>query len=284
MPIDPALIQEIDHLRDLKEEERAALAERIELVSFGSGQIIFDRGDPGDALYIVRAGEVEIFLKNDQGEKIVLEISKPGDVFGEIALLDNGARTSSVAALGSVQVLRLDREHFEDYVRRYTSAALNLLSVTARRLRKTDDVIRRTVSRNANDVQAEQRSTLAELIAGLVSAWAGSLPSVVLHVAVFGIYTLVNLSFIKWVGVFDPYPFGLLSVVVGMECLFLAMFVLAAQNRQYRRDSIRSDVEFETNINAELKIAHLHEKIDRLTEDNSRIMVNVQKLLARQGA
>src|SRR2546423_1917397 len=141
MPIDQALIQEIEHLRDLKEEERAALADRIDLVNFSAGQTIFQRGDPGDALYIVRAGEVEIFLKNDKGEKIVLEVSKPGDVFGEIALLDNGSRTSWVSAMGDVQVLRLDREHFEDYVRLHTSAALNLLAVTARRLRKSDEVI-----------------------------------------------------------------------------------------------------------------------------------------------
>lgn len=280
MPIDPALIQEIDHLRDLKDEERAALAERIELVNFGAGETIFKRGDPGDALYIVRAGEVEIFLKNDQGEKIVLEISKPGDVFGEIALLDNGSRTSWVAAMGDVQVLRLDREHFEDYVRRYTSAALNLLAVTARRLRKSDEVIRHTVSRNVNDVEAG-RETLLEAFASGVSRWTGSIPSIGVHALIFGSYLAINASLFRWMRAFDPYPFGLLSIIVGMEGIFLTMFVLATQNRQRERDSIRSDVEFESSINTELKIAYLHEKIDRLTEDNTRILVNVEKLLTR---
>lgn len=280
MPIDPALIQEIAHLRDLKDEERAALAERIDLINFGAGQTIFNRGDPGDALYIVRAGEVEIFLKNDQGEKIVLEVSKPGDVFGEIALLDNGARTSWVTAIGDVQVLRLNREHFEDYVKLYTSAALNLLAVTARRLRKSDEVIRQTVSRNVNDVDAG-RETLSEAFARGVSRWTGSIPSILVHAAIFGFYVVVNLSLFQWLRVFDPYPFGLLSIIVGLEGIFLTMFVLATQNRQRERDTIRSDVEFETSINTELKIAYLHEKIDRLIENNTLMRVNVEKLLAR---
>ena len=77
---------------------------------------------------------MEIYVKNDQGEKIVLETSQPGDIFGEVALLDGGARTAWVAALGDVELLRLDREHFEAYVRQCTPAALNLLSVAARRL------------------------------------------------------------------------------------------------------------------------------------------------------
>ena len=280
MPIDQALIQEIDHLRDLKDEERAALADRIDLVNFTDGQTIFQRGDPGDALYIVRAGEVEIYLKNDQGEKIVLEVSKPGDVFGEIALLDNGSRTSWVTAIGDVQVLRLNREHFEDYVRLHTSAALNLLAVTARRLRKSDEVIRRTVSRNVNEVDAG-RETLGEAFARRVSLWTGSIPSIAVHVAIFGCYVAINLSLLRWMQAFDPYPFGLLSVIVGMEGILLTMFVLATQNRQRERDTIRSDVEFDTSMNTELKIAYLHEKIDRLTEDNSRILVNVEKLLTR---
>ena len=54
--------------------------------------------------------------------------------------------------------------------------------------------------------------------------------------------------------------------------------------RQRARDSIRSDIEFETNINAELKIANLHEKIDRLTESNYQVFVNTQKVLAMHQA
>jgi len=280
MPIDPSILKEIAHLQELSDAERADLAERIELLRYSPGQSIFDYGDPGHALYIVRSGEVEIFVKNDQGEKILLETSKPGDVFGEVSLLDNGPRTAWVSAIGHVEVLRLDREHFEDYVRRHTPAALNLLSVIARRLRKSDEVIRRTVTRNANDVSAEQ-GTLLTRIADAVPAMIGNLPSTLAHGLFFGGWIVINLGLFRGFKVFDPYPFGLMSDIVSLEAIILTLFVLTSQNRQRARDRIRSDIEFETSINTEMKIAYLHEKIDRMSEGQYELLVNTQKLLGR---
>lgn len=282
MPTDPSILTEVTHLRELSDVERAALAERIDLQRYTAGESIFNYGDPGHALYIIRSGEVEIFLNNDQGEKIVLETSKAGDVFGEVSLLDNGPRTASVSALSNVEVLRLDRAHFEDYVRQYTPAALNLLSVAARRLRRTDEVIRHTVTRNVNDV-AEEQGTLVTRIADAVPALTGSIPSMLLHALFFIGWILVNLGILQIFKIFDPYPFGFMSVVVSLEAIFLTLFVLASQNRQRARDRIRSDIEFETSINTETKIAYLHEKIDRLTEGNYELLVNTKKLLAQAG-
>ncbi len=182
MPIDSGIFEAVNHLRDLSATEKAALADRIELVEYKAGETIFSYGDPGHALYIIRSGEVEIYVKNDKGEKIVLKVSKPGDLFGEISLIDDGPRTAWVTAVSDVALLRLDREHFEDYIKLYTPAALHLLAVAARRLRRSDEFIRRTVTRNANEVQAE-RQTWPEPIADTVSAYSGSLRSVGLHVA-----------------------------------------------------------------------------------------------------
>jgi CRP/FNR family cyclic AMP-dependent transcriptional regulator len=278
MPIDVSILNEIAHLRELSPLEQAALADKIDLLRYSAGQIVFNYGDPGHALYIVRTGEFEIYVKNDQGEKIVLEISQPGDIFGEVALLDGGQRTAWVVALGEAEALRLDREHFEDYLRQCTPAALNLLSVAARRLRKSDEVIRRTVTRNVNDVAAEQQSPLTRL-GDAVPALTGSLASVALHALFLGGWIVVNLRLIASLGTFDPYPFEFLSVIVSLEAIFLTLFVLTSQNRQRARDRIRSDIEFETSINTETKIAYLHEKIDKLTEGHYQLLLNTQKLL-----
>ena len=282
MSIDASILNEIEHLRELGAAERTALAEKIDLLRYAAGDTIFNFGDPGQALYVIRSGEVEIYVKNDMGEKIVLEISKPGDIFGEVSLLDDGPRTAWVAAISEVEVLRLDRAHFEDYVRQYTPAALNLLSVAARRLRKSDEFIRRTVTRNANDV-AEEQQTAVTRIADAVPEFLGNLPSAVLHALFFGSWILINIGLAAGLSVFDPYPFGLLSVMVSMESIILNLFVLTIQNRQRTRDRIRSDIEFETAVNTEMKIAHLHEKIDRLTEGQYQTMVNTQKLMGRSG-
>ncbi len=279
MPIDPAILNEIEHLRELGEKEKASLAEKIDLLKFAPEQPVFGYGDPGHALYIIRSGETETFVKNDQGEKLVLEIAKPGDIFGEISLIDDGPRTASVSAVTDVELLRLDRAHFEDYVRQYPPAALNLLSVAARRLRKSDEMIRRTTTRNANDVTDEQK-TMATMIADAVPAFTGSIGSLVFHALFFTAWIVVNLALIRALKIFDPFPFSFLSIIISLESIFLTLFVLTSQNRQSARDRIRSDIEFESSMNAEMKIAYLHEKIDKLTESHYQVLVNTQKLLA----
>jgi uncharacterized membrane protein len=139
-------------------------------------------------------------------------------------------------------------------------------------------MIRRTVTRNANDV-SDERKTIAEIIADTVARLAGSVKSVTFHAAMFSLYAVVNFGLIAFIKPFDPFPFGLLSDLLGLEGIFLTIFVLASQNRQRARDQVRSDIEFETNINAELKIANLHEKIDRLTETHYQVFMNTQKML-----
>ncbi len=281
MPIEASILNEVEHLRELRPEEKTALAEKMDLMTYTAGQPVFNYGDPGHAMYIVRSGEVEIYVKNDQGEKIVLETSQPGDLFGEVALLDGGPRTAWVVALSDAELLRLDREHFESYVRECTPAALNLLSVTARRLRRSDDLIRRTTSRNANDVAEEQANALTRL-ADAVPYFTGSIASLAFHAVFLGGWIVLNLAVIRGLKAFDPYPFEFLSVIISLEAIFLTLFVLTSQNRQRARDQIRSDIEFESSLNAETKIAFLHEKIDRLTESNYALLVNTQKLLERQ--
>ena len=265
MALDPVILNEIAHLQGLNAGEKAALAERMDLLRYPPGQIVFEYGDPGHALFMVRSGEVEIYIENKQGDKIILEVSGPGDVFGEISLLDDGPRTASVVALLETELLKLDREHFEDYVRLYTPAALNLLSAAARRLRTSSEHIRRSQIRNANDVTAEQETWLTRL-AEAVPSIAGSLPSVALHALFVFSWITLNLRLVSGVRPWDPPPFSLLADIVSLYAMLLTLFVLVSQNRQRIRDRIRSDIEFETGVNTELKIANLHEKIDQLLD------------------
>src|SRR5258708_22986292 len=239
MSCDASILGEIEHLSELSGGERPALSERIDLPLFSPNQAIVGFGDPGHALYIVRSGEVEIYVKNDRGEKIVLETVGPGGVCGEGPLLDNGPRTAWVAAISQVEVLRLDREHFEDYVREYTPAAPNLLSVIARRLRKSDEVIRRTTTRNANDVVAEESSGLIRILEA-VPAFTGNLASVLLHALFIAAWIIFNLRLIPGEKPFDPPPLSFLAHMVSLDAILLTLFLLASQNRQRTRQKIRS--------------------------------------------
>ena len=70
-------------------------------------------------------------------------------------------------------------------------------------------------------------------------------------------------------------PFGFLTLTVSLEAIFLSVFVLLSQNRQTAKDRVRSDVEYDVNLKAELEIAHLHEKMDRL---HSEVLTRLEKL------
>src|SRR4029077_15228048 len=128
----------------LDEKERAALAERVDTVGHPAGKTLFSYGDPGDSLYIVREGEVELFFKNDTGERIVLETARPGGFFGEISLLDGRARTGSALVTKDLHAVVVDRGDLEELLRVHPAAAMELLTATGRRLRETNRLLRHT--------------------------------------------------------------------------------------------------------------------------------------------
>jgi len=265
MSADPQLLTGVPLFALLDEQERTTLAERMETVTFPAGTALFHRGDPGDSLYVVRSGEAEIFFKNDTGERFVLEVAGPGDFFGEISLLDGGARTASAVATRDLEAVVVDRGDLEELVRLRPGAAMELLTATGRRLRDTNEKLRRTASRNVN-VETEDKRSRVMKVADWISEFSGSLDFLFIHIGIFFVWIVLNsgpLSRLPF-GSFDPFPYGLLTMCVSLEAIILSVFVLLSQNRQVARDRVRNDVEYDINLKAELEIAHLHEKFDHL--------------------
>ena len=249
----------------LDEQERAALAERVDLVRFAVGHVIFNYGDPGDSMYIVKAGRVEIWVRNDTGDKIVLEEALPGDFFGEISLLDGGPRTASAYVVEALDAIKVDRADLDELVRIKPPTAMDLLTATGRRLRETSRLLRHTASRNVNREEEDHRTRVMK-VADWISDFSGSLPFLFIHVAVFFAWIVLNIQPLveTRIGGFDPFPFGLLTMVVSLEAIVLSVFVLLSQNRQASRDRVRNDIEFAVNLKAELQIAHMHKKVDEM--------------------
>src|SRR4051794_19088119 len=108
MSADPEALDEVPLFQSLSATERAALAARADTVRLPAGRLLFAYGDPGDSLYVLRAGEVQIFCTNDTGERLVLETARRGDVFGEISLLDGGPRTASAMATEDLEAVVVD--------------------------------------------------------------------------------------------------------------------------------------------------------------------------------
>jgi uncharacterized membrane protein len=139
--------------------------------------------------------------------------------------------------------------------------------------RKADELLRTRVSRNVNE-EMEVHSTILQRIADWLAWFSGSMPFLISHTVWFITWISLNTMILRDKA-FDPFPFGLLTMIVSLEAIFLACFVLISQNRQAQKDKVRADIEYEVNIKAELEVAHLHEKTDRLYEN---MMARFEKL------
>lgn len=256
------MLAEIPMFSLLDDEERTTLAELMREDSFTLGKRIYNVGDPGDSLYIVQRGRVQVFVEDDFGENIVLGESESGEVFGEISLLDGGPRNATAVATEASVVFRLDRECLQELVSSHPHAALDLLTVVGRRLRATDELLRMHVTRNANVEEAEQL-TMGQRIADHVAAFGGSWTFIILFSVIIGVWiTLNTMALLK--RVFDPFPYILLNLVLSTLAAFQAPVIMMSQNRQASKDRIKSDLDFEVNRKAELEIASLHRKLDRM--------------------
>ena len=248
----------------LDEDECRRLLESGETVHLVAGEGLFNTGDPGGTLYIVQSGEVEIFLKDDAGQKVSLKTAESGDFFGEVSLLDGRPRSVNAAALSNCELLVLSREELFAAFRRSPETALVMICILGGNLRESDDLLRTNVARNANDVMEEEDSLLDRIVDS-VAKFSGSFLFLALTAIWFAFWIGVN-TLPLGIPVFDPFPFGLLTMIVSLEAIFLACLVLLTQNRQAEKDHLRSDIEYEVNVEAEMEIAELHKKVDRLNE------------------
>ena len=280
MPCDPSFLANIKMFELLNEDDRVALANVVDELQLPEGHTLFQAGDPGDSLFIVRVGEIELFIKDTAGQKIVLTTSEAGDMFGELAMLDTGPRTATAVALTDSEVLVLDRDDLVLLFQRKPEAALHMLAALSGLTRKADELLRTRVSRNVNE-EMEVHSTPLQRIADWIAWFSGSMPFLMINGGWFIIWVIIN-TLPVGIPAFDPYPFGLLTMIVSLEAIFLSCFVLISQNRQAEKDHVRSDIEYEINIKAELEIAHLHEKTDRIYENMMARFERLEKSGASQ--
>ena len=95
MAADPAFLAQISLFQQLDDDERGVLAQVMAEKQVAPGETLFRAGEPGDAMFIVHSGKVELFVKDKAGQKILLHTSEAGEFFGELSLLDGGSRTAT---------------------------------------------------------------------------------------------------------------------------------------------------------------------------------------------
>jgi len=277
MGCDVSLLSGIEFFELLKDDDRRELANVVDAIKLNTGEILFNAGEPGESLFVVRSGSIELYIKDTAGQKIVLTIAEEGSLFGELSLLDSGPRTATAIALSDAELLVLDRDDLLLLFQKRPDAALNMLAAMSTMTRKADELLRTRVSRNVNE-EMEEHSTPLQRVADWIAWFSGSMPFLMINALWFIIWITLNevpTGIPQW----DPFPFGLLTMIVSLEAIFLSCFVLVSQNRQAEKDRVRSDIEYEVNIKAELEVTHLHEKTDRIYENMLARFAKLEKLV-----
>jgi CRP/FNR family transcriptional regulator, cyclic AMP receptor protein len=113
------------------------LAGRAFLRRFGAGQVLFTEGEPSDHLYVVRSGRVRILVRSVHGDDMTLSVLGPGDVIGELSMIDGQPRSASAEAIGSAELVTLPADDVRAALRAdplLLMAAAAVLAATVRRL------------------------------------------------------------------------------------------------------------------------------------------------------
>lgn len=280
MPCDPKDLAQVELFKLLDEDELNEFAAVVDVQSVTEGANLFNIGELGESMYIVKSGEIELFIRDTAGQRIVLKVAVRDDLFGEISMLDNRPRSATAVALLDSEVFVLDRDDLLLLFQKKPDSGLNMLAAICGMLRDADNLLRTRVARNVNVEMQEKFSTL-QRISDWIAWFSGSMHFLILNGIWFGVWVTIN-TLPLGIKQFDPFPFGLLTMIVSLEAIFLSCFVLISQNRQSEKDHIRSDVEYEVNVQAELEIAHLHEKTDHIHEQMIERFSHLEKMLMKQ--
>lgn len=275
MPISPSLLREVPMFRLLDDAGLAQLASGVAERSYMEGQSIFRVGDPGGEMHLVTEGRVELSIEEAEGKRLSVAVAEPGEIFGELSLLDGQPRSAHAVALTPVVTAVIARDDLTRLFERRPETALDLLAAVSSRLRKADLMLAENMGQNANEV-IEERLTLGDRIADNVARFGGSWFFINFFLGVMVVW--MGLNAWQWFSfpTFDPPPFIGLNLLLSMLAALQAPVIMMSQNRQDAKDRVRAEIDYEVNVRAELEVMQLHQKVDRMMEELSSVMAAVR--------
>jgi CRP/FNR family transcriptional regulator, cyclic AMP receptor protein len=241
---------------------RAALDQLCTLVSsreYDAPCPLFQTGDKGDAMYLIEHGRVRISVLDADGHEVTLSELHEGEFFGEMALIDGHERSAGATVLEDTRLAILMREDFISFITRDEQAMLAMLKEMARRLRRTDNLLRHRVARNVNTEDAAQ-TTLADRAADLIATFGGSWKFIGISLLMLVFWMVANVWFLS-TRTFDPYPFVFLNLVLAMVTSLQAPIIMMSQNRQAQKDRLRADLDYEVNLKNELLLTEIRNRL-----------------------
>ena len=263
MPCNPVELKHVPLFALLDDDEIAVLAAQVDLKTFAPRQRIYKIGDPGKHAYILLAGNVQVTTVDEDHQEVLVDQPGHGQFFGFASMLEQTPHQTSALAMEETTCVEISRDDIATLLQRKPLAGMDMLTVLGHQFHASQQLVRLRASRNANDV-IEEGYTFGEHIADKVASFGGSWAFIILFAAVLIVYTCINVGLRgrAW----DPYPFILLNLFLSMLAAIQAPVIMMSQNRQDKKDRLRSELDFAVNRRAEAEIQNLSRKLNLLTD------------------
>ncbi|MEP6820256.1 MAG: DUF1003 domain-containing protein [bacterium] len=229
-----------------------------------AGTELFHKDDTGNAMYLIESGRVRISITDEDRKEITLAELAQGDFFGEMSIIDGRKRSADATVIEEGRLAILSRPNFLAFVRANPDVALGMLGALSDRLRRTDELIRSRVSRNANE-EERKRATVADRAADMIAEFGGSWKFIGVSIGLIVFWIVFN-SYILFNG-FDPKPYQMLNLVLAVIAGMQAPIIMMSQNRQGEKDRLRADLDYRVNLKNELSLAELLRRLDVLESE-----------------
>jgi uncharacterized membrane protein len=267
------LLKHIPLFESLEEEDLTALAGKLRESRVEAGTTIFSQGDEGDAMYVIEEGAVDIVAGSGK-QKVTLTSLFKSQYFGELSLLDGAPRSATASAARASSLLALDRDDFIDFVKKRPEAALSIMHEVGERIRATNELMTRTVSRNVVEDE-EEKITLGQRVADVVATFGGSWPFIFIFSGFMAVWMVWN-SVTSEPLAFDPLPFMFLNLFLSTLAALQAPVIMMSQNRQASKDKALALNTYQVNLKNEVAIDKLlrgqAELVQRLSQLESRVV------------
>jgi len=258
-------LRQVPLFESLDNEAAGKLCHLLESLDRKAGTFLFRAGDQGDAMYLIERGKVRICVQATDGRQMTLAELDRGDFFGEMALLDGQRRSADALVAEDARLAVLSREHFLSFMQSTPKVALEMLTALANRLRRTDELLRHSATRNVN-VEEAAHLTLADRAADRIAEFGGSWKFIIFEIGLFLSWMLLN-TWLLYDKVFDPYPYVFLNLVLGIICGLQAPIIMMSQNRQSHKDRLRADLDYQLNLKNELALQEILERLKILERE-----------------
>lgn len=268
MPIDPEILHQVPFFQLMDRDELAELATHLDEDAFFRGQVIFKSGDPGGTLHIILVGKVRTSITGPNGQSVTIDELGPGEVFGDLSLLDKKSRSATATALTEVRTVVVDQDDLRRLFARKPDAALDMLAAVGQRVRNTEGMLYRLVTKNPNEA-FEERLSFGDRMADAVARFGGSWAFVLSFMGIMLVWIALNGYALTHP--FDPPPFIGLNLILSMLAALQAPIIMMSQNRQDAKDRLASELDYQVNVKAELEIVDLHQKVEAIQAELSRL-------------